>query len=180
MTTITDEQAVLLALHAVHVQGGTSDPAREKARAEQDLARGAVFDWDKIAAEVYEAGQRSSSAPSDLPVAPPQTTAIEAQPGSLLEEYHAEYADAKAAADAAKTRLDAIVEKLKVELTQALADSRRIVVRSPGQVPIGLTYVEANRFNSKRFKEENPSVYKHYVEPSGSWRLAQVKGGEEE
>jgi len=64
--TITDEQATLLAQHAVFVQGGFSTPEIERTKAEADLAKGAVFDWHTIEAEVRAAG----IAPASIEVYP--------------------------------------------------------------------------------------------------------------
>jgi hypothetical protein len=49
---VTDERAQMLALHAIYVQGGYSDPERERLRAEADIARGGTIDWAKMKAEV--------------------------------------------------------------------------------------------------------------------------------
>lgn len=52
MTTITDEQAQLLANHVIFVQGGFSTPEVERVRAEADIASGTTIDWDKYRDEV--------------------------------------------------------------------------------------------------------------------------------
>jgi len=54
-TTITDEQAILLAQHAIHVQGGYSTPEVERERAKIDLAKGGRIDFEKMQAELTEA-----------------------------------------------------------------------------------------------------------------------------
>lgn len=54
--TITDPQALILAEHAIFVQGGYSTPERERERLLADLAGGAKMpDWSKLAAEVDDA-----------------------------------------------------------------------------------------------------------------------------
>jgi hypothetical protein len=52
---VTDERALMLAQHAIYVQGGVSDPERERARAEADIAAGGTIDWAKMQSEVDEA-----------------------------------------------------------------------------------------------------------------------------
>lgn len=53
---VTDERAKMLAQHATLVQGGLSDPERERERAEKQLARSpGSIDWDQMQAEVHEA-----------------------------------------------------------------------------------------------------------------------------
>jgi hypothetical protein len=59
---VTDAQAELLAMHAIHVQGGFSTPERERERALEDLRRGGPIDFDRIAAEVDEALSRQMEA----------------------------------------------------------------------------------------------------------------------
>jgi hypothetical protein len=49
---VTDERAQMLALHAIYVQGGFSDPERERLRAEADIAKGGTIDWAAMKAEV--------------------------------------------------------------------------------------------------------------------------------
>ena len=50
--TITDEQAMILAQHAIHVQGGYSTPDVERKRAELDLAKGGRIDFEKMQEEL--------------------------------------------------------------------------------------------------------------------------------
>jgi len=52
---ITDEQAQMLAQHAIHVQGGFSTPEIERERAKRDLAGGGSIDFDRMQAELTEA-----------------------------------------------------------------------------------------------------------------------------
>lgn len=53
---VTPARARMLALHAIHVQGGVSDPDREKARAEAQLAQSpGSIDWQKMQHELLDA-----------------------------------------------------------------------------------------------------------------------------
>lgn len=49
---VTDEQAELLAQHAIHVQGGYSTAEVERERALRDLHAGGMIDWTKVQSEV--------------------------------------------------------------------------------------------------------------------------------
>lgn len=52
-TEVTPERALMLAQHAIHVQGGFSTPEIEAERARKDMAASAApIDWDKMQAEL--------------------------------------------------------------------------------------------------------------------------------
>jgi hypothetical protein len=74
-TTISDEQAQMLAQHAIHVQGGFSTPEIERARAEKDLAGGGTIDFDRMQAELTEV---LLAKVADLPTATPSPALAEA------------------------------------------------------------------------------------------------------
>src|SRR4051812_39446449 len=73
---ITNERAKMLALHAIHVQGGFSTPEIEAERASKDMAMGrGPINWDKMQAEVTDALLRLATAdpeptPAPAPAAP--------------------------------------------------------------------------------------------------------------
>lgn len=106
-------------------------------------------------------------------------SAVVAQAGTRLEQLHAEYATAKAAADEASARLKVVTDGIKAELVAAVPDTPRIELRAaPGAdvVPLQLTYVESWRVDAKRLKAENPETYVRYAVKGGSWRLAPARG----
>lgn len=113
------------------------------------------------------------------PEAPPAVVA--AGPGTRLEQLHAAYAEAKAASKAAEERLKAITDGIKSELTKAEPEARRLELRSPVGPPLRLTWSTTWRFDSKRFKADEPLTYVRYAKQSGSWTLrpASDSGGDE-
>jgi hypothetical protein len=66
---VTDEQAELLAQHAIHVQGGYSTPEVERERALSDLRAGGMIDWTKVQTEV-DAAIAAKIAASPAPSTP--------------------------------------------------------------------------------------------------------------
>lgn len=108
-------------------------------------------------------------------------TAVVPPTGSRLEQLHAQYADAKAAADGAAERLKAITDALKVELqTAAGAQASRIDLVGAAGPPLRMTYSETWRLDSTRLKADNPELYVRYAKKSGSWRLVALKATEEQ
>ncbi len=107
----------------------------------------------------------------EAPVVEPEPLQVTAPPGSRLEQLHAAYPDAKAAADAAAATLKAITDGIKLELNQAAPEERRLELRGPAGPPLRLTYTETWRFDSKTFKAADPETYVRYAKKSGSWTL---------
>lgn len=108
---------------------------------------------------------------------------VQPESNSRLAQLHAAYADAKAAVDAATEAMKAVTDAIKVELTAVDPNERRFeLVPAPGVTarPLQLTYVESWRLDSTRMKKEEPETYVRYAKKSGSWRLAEAKGGESE
>lgn len=105
---------------------------------------------------------------------------VDAPAGSRLEQLHEAYAGAKAAADEATTRLKAVTDALKVELTQAAPEgTSRIELIGPLGPPLRLTYAETWRLDSRRLKAEDPEMYVRYAKKSGSWTLREGGGAPE-
>ena len=105
MTTtagITDEQAAMLAAHAIHVQGGFSTPDIERARAEKDLARGASIDFDAMQAEV--------------------TAALLAKVAALPDEATTDPAPASTTNTATPSRVDVSAVIAHIDLGEGLRD----------------------------------------------------------
>lgn len=95
----------------------------------------------------------------------------------ILALYEA-YPSAKAEADAAAARLKDITDGIKFELGAAAPGVDKIELRAPGGTPLRYARQITRRFNTKRFQREQPDAYEAYREPSESWVLAPIKGGE--
>ncbi len=98
---------------------------------------------------------------------------------SRLAQLHAEYADAKAAADETASRLKAITDGIKAELTNAAPDEQRVELRGEAGPTLRLTCTRRATFDSKRFKSEHPLTYVEYAKFSDSWSLRQVGSGDQ-
>ena len=111
---------------------------------------------------------------------PTPTAQVRPEAGSKLEQLHAEWADAKAAADAAAARLKQITDSIKSELTEAAPGAPRVQLVSPHGPALGLTYSESWRIDTPRLKREQPELYVAYAKKSGSWRLAALRNSTED
>lgn len=100
-------------------------------------------------------------------------TVTEARP--VLIDLRAEYADAKAAADAADERLKAAKAKLQTALSEATNGALRSALHVPGYLPLTLTYGERWTVDSKRLKAEQPVTYVQYAKLGSSWTLQESK-----
>jgi hypothetical protein len=170
MSQITDEQADLLAEHAIYVQGGYSTPEIERQRANADIASGSVYHWEKIAAEVREAK-------SQAPAAEPKPVQITPQADTRLEQLHALYEAKKAAKDQAETELKAVTDAIKREMYELLPEgATSATITGQAGPTLAMTYVETWRFDSKRFKADDPHTYVRYANKSGTWKLEKAKG----
>lgn len=103
---------------------------------------------------------------------------VEADADSRLAQLHAEYADAKAAADEAAARLKTITDGIKAELSALAPDETRVELRGAGRQSLRLTYTESWRLDSRALKKADPHTYVKYAKKSGSWSLRPVGGGE--
>lgn len=119
---------------------------------------------------------------AEQPAIDPGPRQVQPRSNSRLAQLHAEYAAAKAAADGANEKLKAITDAIKVELTNTDPNQRRfeLVPANGVEAPaLRLTYTETWRFDSTKFKKDDPETYVRYAKKSGSWRLAAAKAGEE-
>jgi IMP cyclohydrolase len=96
---------------------------------------------------------------------------------SRLSQLHAEYAGAKAAADAATARLKGITDGIKAELNSMAPDERRVQLVTEGIPALQMTYAERWTVDAKRLKTEAPETYVRYAKKSGAWTLRTVAGG---
>lgn len=94
------------------------------------------------------------------------------EPGSRLEDLLATYAHLKPQADEAASRLKAVTDAIKVELTTAVPDAPRIdVAHEALPQALRLSYVESWTLDSKRMKAEDPATYVRFARKGGSWQL---------
>lgn len=182
---VTPERATMLAMHAIHVQGGVSDPEREAERARQQLAQSpGSIDWVKMANEVLEAGQRRDAEQKQKAAAeaPPVTLDVALLPAeSRIAQLYQQYPAAKAAADAAAERLKQITDGIKAELATAAPEVRKVELRGAGGQPLRYAKQVSMRFNSKRFIKASPAnaaAYESFKDPVESWVLSAIKDGE--
>jgi hypothetical protein len=114
--------------------------------------------------------------PALAAVAEPTPVVLTAPPGSRLEQLHASYADAKAAADEASARVKAITDAIKLELTAAAPEERRIELAGDTGPTLRLTYTERWTLDTKRMKAEDPHTYVRYAKKGGAWSLRAAGG----
>jgi len=104
---------------------------------------------------------------------PPRVT-VEAEPGSRMESLLAAYESAKAEAQEANDRFDAICEALKAEGCAAVPGSSALLLAgAPGLPKLRLTWHAPWRFDSKRFRRDHPRLYVQYEVRGGHWELRQ-------
>jgi hypothetical protein len=108
-------------------------------------------------------------------------TLVTAPADTRLAQLQEQYAQAKADADEANSRLKAITDALKVELTTVAPEQARIqLVGGEGRPALRLAYSESWRVDAKRLKAEQPVLYVQYAKKSGSWSLKAVQSGGEQ
>lgn len=104
----------------------------------------------------------------------PAPVQVTAPPGSRLEELLASYEGAKAAAEEATARFEAITGAIKAELSSAYPGTGDISLSgAPGLPRLKMTWLHPWRFDSKRLKEENPLMYVRYAKQGGHYELRQ-------
>jgi hypothetical protein len=112
---VTDERAQMLALHAIYVQHGYSDPERERLRAEADIAKGGTIDWAAMKAEVDAALMATVKALPD--VAP--------EPAKKGKKGKGK----KAPAAAAPQRVDVSAVRMNIDQGEALRERIKDMTR---------------------------------------------------
>jgi hypothetical protein len=107
----------------------------------------------------------------------PKPVAITPQADTRLEQLHAMYETTKAAKDEAEKAHQAVVDAIKSEISSQLPEGATSATLT-GQAgpPLAMSYVETWRFDSKRFKADDPHTYVRYAKKSGSWKLEKVRG----
>jgi hypothetical protein len=109
------------------------------------------------------------------PVQVVRAGADEHGPFFQLGDLRREYAEAKAAADAAEERRKAASDKLKGALSEATNNAYRVSLHVDGYRPLNLTYVESWRLDTKALQAQHPAVYVEFAKRSGSWRLEESR-----
>jgi hypothetical protein len=101
-----------------------------------------------------------------------QVPRAKVEPGSRLEDLLATYARLKPAADEAASRLKAVTDAIKVELTTAVPGVPKVDVAHESLAqPLRLSWVEKWDLDSKRMKAEDPATYVKWARKGGSWQL---------
>jgi hypothetical protein len=149
---VTDARAQMLANHAIYVQGGFSDPDTERARAEDDIARGGTIDWAKMTAEVDEAIRVRLAAMPAGPAPTPPAAATTAPPPSTAAAQRVDVTAVLANVDqgeALRDRIKKLTAELKVhedmikdlmgEATIGVDSAGHVVVRYPHRTRTGLS-----------------------------------------
>lgn len=102
----------------------------------------------------------------------PPSAQAEVRPGSRLDDLLAAYAELKPRADEAATRLKAVTDAIKAELTAAAPGAERIdVAHNALAQPLRLAYVEKWTVDTKALKADDPETYVRYARKGGSWVL---------
>jgi hypothetical protein len=93
-------------------------------------------------------------------------------PGSRLEDLLATYAHLKPQADEVASRLKAVTDAIKVELTNAVPGALKVDVAHEALTqPLRLSWIEKWDLDSKRMKAEDPATYVRWARKGGSWQL---------
>jgi hypothetical protein len=102
---------------------------------------------------------------------------VTAYPGTRLEQLLASYESAKAAADEAKARYEALTDSIKAELDAATPEGTREIILSgpPGLPQLRMAWKTPYRFDVKRFRLENPVLYVQYEVQGGHWDMRMVR-----
>jgi hypothetical protein len=112
----------------------------------------------------------NTAAPAPAPVM------LLAPPGSRLEELLASYESAKAAAEEAAARFEAVTQGIKAELANAAPGATSIgLAGGPGLPRLRLSWRTPWQFDTKSFKRDYPVLYVKYGSQGGRWELRAEK-----
>lgn len=156
-TVVTDERAAMLAAHAIHVQGGYSDPMIERARAEADIAAGNVPDWDKMQAEVNAALMAKVTAPAT----PAAHVAAEAEVDPAEPEVAPQRVDVTAVlanidqGEALRDRIKAMTAELKIheDAVKDVLGAATVGTDATGKVVVRYPFRNRSGLNKERVKD---------------------------
>ncbi|WAL67094.1 hypothetical protein ORV05_04720 [Amycolatopsis cynarae] len=111
----------------------------------------------------------------ETPAEPP-VAFVAPPPGTRLSELLARYDELKDRRDALEAELKDLTESIKVEAAQTNPGATRLELSSPGlQTPLRMSYVETWRFDSTRFKKDDPHTYVRYAKKSSTWKLERAR-----
>jgi hypothetical protein len=101
------------------------------------------------------------------------SVSVTAQPGSRLEQLLAVYDDEKAAAAEAAERFKAVTDALKAEMAAAVPPGTEdMTLIGAAHLPrLRLSWRRPWRFDSDKFREENPYLFVKYSKQGGHWEL---------
>jgi hypothetical protein len=167
---VTDERAQMLANHAIYVQGGFSDPATERARAEKDMADGGKpIDWAKMTAEVDEAirarlaAMPAGPAPTPPAAPAPAPTAPGTTPSGALQRVDVTAVLANVdQGEALRDRIKKLTAELKVheDMVKDMLGDNVIGVDSAGKIVVRYPHKTRSGLNKSKVKERmDPADY---------------------
>jgi len=150
-SVVTDERANMLAAHAVFVQGGFSTPDIERKRAEADIKRGLVIDWDAMRDEVVAAMASGDIATAPAPAPEPAAPATAPAPAPAPDGGKVDVTSVLAHVDQGEA-LRARIKAMQVDLakhedavkaalglaTEGVDSTGKVVVRYPHRSRHGL------------------------------------------
>lgn len=108
------------------------------------------------------------------PPTDPEPLRVDADTDEELAQLHALYPELKAAADEATKKFDAVKQAIKVKLAERAPECPKFALTSEHGPTLTLTYSTSRRFDSKRFKQDQPAVYETYTYETGSWTLKEA------
>lgn len=119
-------------------------------------------------------------AAAEAPIVEPSPVEVDSGSDEKLAQLHAMYADLKAAADDATSKLKAVTDAIKLELTSRDQDARRFTLTGESGPALALTHSTSWRLDSRALKRDEPETWVRYAKQSGSWtlRVAGPAGGE--
>jgi len=105
---------------------------------------------------------------------------VPATANERLSQLHAAYAAAKSESEEAAARLKLITDGIKSELQTLAPGEEKLTLSGDDGPTLTLVRSETWRFDSRRFKTEDPENYVRYATKGESWTLKAVKGGASE
>ena len=63
---------------------------------------------------------------------------------------------------------------LNLELNERDPEARKFLLSGAGGPALSLTYSVTSRFDSRRFRKDQPATYEQYLTESGSWTLKEA------
>jgi hypothetical protein len=108
------------------------------------------------------------------PAPQPPTVQVAASSDPELAQLHMLYAKLKDDADAAAERFNVVKDAIKVKLNERDPEARRFALTGESGPTLTLSYTVSSRFDSRRFRKDEPEIFAAYQTESGSWTLKAV------